>query len=172
MNISLCGFMGCGKTTVGKRLALLLGARFVDMDAYIEASEKMKVTEIFNTKGEPAFRSLETKAAAELSSLDGLIVATGGGAVLNAENTRLLKKNGVIVYLDVPLATIKERLLSDTTRPLLNSPDKSAQMARLFAERAPVYSAAADFPLSCAGLTSAAAADKLAEIFREQFSQP
>lgn len=164
--------MGCGKTTVGKRLASLLGASFVDMDAYIEAVQGMTVAAIFEKQGEKGFRQLETKAAGELSAHDGLVIATGGGTVLNSENTRLLKQNGVVVFLDVPLDVIAQRLANDTTRPLLNSADKQARMARLFALRAPAYRAAADFPLNCACLSSAEAAEGLAEKFREQFFQP
>ena len=123
-NLILCGFMGCGKTTVGRRLAALSGRELVDMDAYIEKEQGKTVREIFDTLGESAFRQMETEAARALSQKNGLVIASGGGTVLNPENVRLLRQSGKILLLDVPLAALQERLKSDTQRPLLQRPDR------------------------------------------------
>ena len=147
-NIVLCGFMGCGKTTVGMALARMLEYTFVDMDEYIVQKAGIPVTEIFARFGEEYFRELEAKAARELSARDRLVISAGGGTVLRAENVAVLKKGGVIVLIDVPLAVIQKRLDGDRSRPLLNRPDKGRYMRELFEKRAPVYRAAADIVVS------------------------
>ena len=96
-NLILCGFMGCGKTTVGRRLAALSGRELVDMDAYIEKEQGKTVREIFAALGESAFRQMETDAARALSQKNGLVIASGGGTVLNPENVRLLRQSGKIL---------------------------------------------------------------------------
>ena len=123
-NIILCGFMGCGKTTVGKNLQKRSGMHMIDTDAYIEKNQGMKISEIFDRYGEAYFRDLEYDACCELSKKSGIIISTGGGALTFERNVQALKKNGTIVLIDVPLDTIKERLKNDTTRPLLQRPDK------------------------------------------------
>jgi shikimate kinase len=143
-NIVLCGFMGCGKTTVGTALARKLGLTFIDMDEYITAKAGMSVSEIFSQFGETHFRALESQAAAELSQRSGLVISTGGGAVLNARNVACFKSGGLIVLLDVPLRVIKLRLDGDSSRPLLNRPDRDSAMSELFNKRVPHYIAAAD----------------------------
>lgn len=148
-NLFLCGFMGCGKTTVGRALAELLGARFVDMDAYIEKRAGMPVAAVFETGGEARFRALETQAARELGSLRGLVVGTGGGAALNPENVAAFKSAGagLVVLLDVPFPLLLARLAADArrqgaTRPLLAGGEEAVR--RLYEARLPVYRAAAD----------------------------
>jgi shikimate kinase len=143
-NIFLCGFMGCGKSTVGRALASQLGMDFIDMDAYIEETAKESVQEIFKNHGEARFRTLEHDAALALAALDGCVVGTGGGAVLSQDNVKAMKRGGLIVLIDVPLPIIARRLEGDTTRPLLQQPDKSAAMRALYEARMPVYRAAAD----------------------------
>lgn len=138
-NIYLCGFMGCGKSTVGKALAELLCMDFADMDKYIEKRAKQKISDIFQTCGESYFRKLETEAAKELSSKSGLIVATGGGAALSNENVAYFKSSGVIVLIDVPLGIIKKRLAGDKTRPLLQRPDKENALRSLYNARLSRY---------------------------------
>lgn len=144
-NIVLCGFMGCGKSTVGAALAELLDMRFIDMDAFIEEQSGMTVPEIFQKMGEPYFRTLETRCAETLSLQSGLVVSTGGGALLSPANAAFLKKSGVIVLIDVPLSLIECRLAGDTSRPLLNRADKSDEMRRLYGQRMSAYRAAADY---------------------------
>lgn len=144
-NIFLCGFMGCGKTTVGKSLASILEMKFVDMDVFIEENAGESVSEIFKNHGEAHFRALETSAAKKFSKMSGLVVATGGGAVLSPENAAFFKSGGYIILIDVPLPIITLRLADDDTRPLLKRRDKEAAMEKLYNERMPVYRAAADF---------------------------
>ncbi|MFT8887873.1 MAG: shikimate kinase [Ethanoligenens sp.] len=143
-NVVLCGFMGSGKSSVGAAMAALTGARFVDMDRYIEKQEGKRVSAIFREKGEAYFRELEKRAAASLSRQSGQIIATGGGAVMRAENVRAFRKGGVIVLLDVPLYVVQKRLHGDRSRPLLNAPDRGRALRELYKKRLPFYRAAAD----------------------------
>ena len=143
-NLVLCGFMGCGKSTVGKRLAKITGLPFVDMDAYIETRQGKKIRTIFEEEGEDAFRAMETQAAEELSQQTGQIIASGGGTVLRAENRNILRKSGTILLLDVPFSALRERLKRDTTRPLLQRPDREEAMKVLYEQRMPLYLEAAD----------------------------
>lgn len=143
-NIYLCGFMGCGKSTVGKELAALLGMDFIDMDTYIENRAGQKIGDIFKLHGEGCFRALEAKAAKELSQQSGFVVATGGGAILSDENVAGFKHSGVIVLIDVPLEIVKKRLAGDKTRPLLQTPDKETALRSLFDARLPRYRAVCD----------------------------
>lgn len=143
-NIVLCGFMGCGKTTVGKRLAALTGARFVDMDDYIEQQAGMTVSAIFEKFGEADFRRREREACRVLAQQSGLVIASGGGALTYPENVQALAATGCIVLIGVTPATVLKRLEGDTTRPLLAQPDKQSAVQELFRRRLPLYRAAAD----------------------------
>lgn len=147
-NIVLCGFMGCGKTTVGRNLARKSGRKFIDMDSYIEEKEGMKVSEIFEKYGESHFRDLEHEACLELADTKGLVIASGGGAFTFQRNIDAFKGKDKIVLLDVPLDIIKQRLKNDTTRPLLQRPDKEDAMRELYEKRLPIYLAAADITVS------------------------
>lgn len=147
-NIILCGFMGCGKTTVGENLKKKSGMPLVDTDAYIEKQNNMKISEIFQKYGEEYFRDLEYKACCELSEKKGIIISTGGGAVTFERNVISLKNNGVIVLLDVSLDTLKKRLEKDTTRPLLQRPDKDEAMRELYKKRMPLYRSASDIVIN------------------------
>ncbi|WP_101697319.1 shikimate kinase [Clostridium minihomine] len=150
-SIVLCGFMGSGKTTVGKQLAQMSNRQFVDLDQYIEQKQGQSVSDIFRSAGEPGFRQMETAAARDLSGSGNLVIATGGGTVLKAENIDLLCKNGVIVLLDVPLSTLETRLAQATDRPLLQREDKSEFMHRLYEERMPFYRSAAQICVDADG---------------------
>lgn len=142
-NIILCGFMGCGKTTVGKRLAELAKMRFVDTDEAVTQATGMPVSEIFRLYGEEHFRGLEHNVCCELAKKDGLIIATGGGALTVERNVKVLNSSGKIILLDVSLETIKARLSGDSSRPLLNSPDRDEVMQQLYTQRIPLYRACA-----------------------------
>lgn len=145
-SIILCGFMGCGKTSVGKRAAGLMDRIFCDLDHYIEEKAGMTVSEIFERQGEAAFRKMETEAAAEVSGMDGMIIATGGGTVLAPRNVDIFHENsGIIVFLEVPVPVLTERLKNDTQRPLLQKPDREKVIAELVEKRYPLYRAAADY---------------------------
>lgn len=143
-NIVLCGFMGCGKSTVGKALAKKRGMKFVDMDDYIEEKQGMKISEIFEKYGESAFRDMEHQACKELSESEGYVIASGGGAFTFQRNVDVFKGKDKIVLIDVPLAVISERLKNDKVRPLLQRPDKEQAMRELYEKRLPVYLKAAD----------------------------
>lgn len=143
-NIILCGFMGCGKTTVGKIIARKTGRRFVDMDSLIEEKAGMTVSEIFELHGEEGFRDLEHKICAEIAEQQNLIVASGGGALTFERNVAVFRGRDKIVLLDVPLDVISLRLQNDSTRPLLQRPDREEAMKRLYDRRMPLYLAAAD----------------------------
>ena len=143
-NLILCGFMGSGKTTVGRLLAEKTGRRFVDLDRWIEEREGMPVSAIFSKHGEGRFRELERRAADELSLETGLVIAPGGGALLDPESAAALKAGGVVVLLDASLAAVRARLAGDRTRPLLQRADRDAAMESLYSARLPLYRAAAD----------------------------
>ena len=143
-NIILCGFMGCGKSTVCALLAKKTGMSFIDLDSYIEKKENKTVSKIFADSGEDYFRALEIEAARELSERNGLVIAAGGGTLVFRENVEVLKKSGRIVLLELPVETVAKRLENDTTRPLLNRPDKDEAMRELYNKRLPLYRAAAD----------------------------
>ncbi len=144
-NIILSGFMGSGKTTVGRVLARSLRMHFVDMDRYIEEKAGRSVKEIFAENGEAYFRALEARTVRELAKEKRYVVASGGGTLMDPENVRAFREGGGTVYfLDVPAAALKERLKNDTKRPLLQVPDRNAVIDRLLLERRPKYLAGAD----------------------------
>ena len=144
-NIVLSGFMGSGKTTIGRRLASALQMRFVDMDRYIEQKAGMTVSEIFAQHGETHFRKLEAEAVRDLAQEKHLVIAAGGGTLMQPANVEAFHAGGGdIYYLDVPLRALQERLKRDTRRPLLQTEDRNAVIERLLSGRRPQYMAAAD----------------------------
>ncbi|MFI3325290.1 MAG: shikimate kinase [Clostridia bacterium] len=154
MKILLCGFMGCGKTSIGKRTAKLLNYKFVDMDIYIENKENLTVKEIFAKKGESYFRDLETKICAELCQFDNIIIASGGGTVMKKENIEVLNKaNCKIIFIEVPIKALQERLKRDTRRPLLQRNDRNEFIENLYNERYPVYKKVCDITFDGAAPT-------------------
>jgi shikimate kinase len=137
MVIFLCGFMGCGKSTVGRELAKLMGSKFVDMDVYIESKEGMPIPEIFAQKGEPYFRQVEAETVVELSKTNA-IVGCGGGAMLNSTSAEVGRKAGQVIFLDVPFDTCYERIEGDTNRPIVMNNSKE-QLEEIFNKRHEVY---------------------------------
>lgn len=122
MKIFLIGFMGSGKTTLGKQLAAELGCRFIDQDSAIEKAEKMSITEIFSLKGEAKFREIERLTLAELALRDNIVVATGGGAPCFFDNAETMKKSGISIYLKVSPQTLFNRLrVANAHRPLISA---------------------------------------------------
>lgn len=134
--IFLVGFMGAGKTTVGRALAAALGWAFADLDALIEQREGRTIREIFETEGEPAFRRREREAIAACRDLRETVVALGGGAYVAEANRSLLRQTGITVWLDCPLEVCLHRICGDQARPLLRS---RAEMGELFERRRPAY---------------------------------
>ena len=147
-NIILCGFMGCGKSTVGKLLAKKLGMSFIDMDTYIEEKATMTVTEIFAKYSEGHFRDLEHQACIDLNSTDNKVIAAGGGTLTFDRNTKVLKENGTIVLLEVSYETLCSRLKNDTSRPLLQCENRNEKIKEMLDIRMPVYKKAADITIN------------------------
>jgi len=142
-NIFLVGMMGAGKTSVGKLLARNLGKQFYDSDHAIEARTGVKIPVIFELEGEQGFRDREAAVIDELTALHGVVLATGGGAVLREENRRVLTGRGVVVYLRASVADLWNRTRHDRNRPLLQTADPHARLAQLYQERDPLYRAVA-----------------------------
>lgn len=143
-NLFLVGMMGAGKTTVGRTLARRLKLRFVDSDHEIEARCGVKIPVIFEIEGEAGFRSREAQALAELTLLEGIVLATGGGAVLREESRRLLAERGMVIYLRATPEHLFERVRQDRNRPLLATGDPLARLRQLYRERDPLYREVAD----------------------------
>ena len=144
--IFLCGFMGCGKSTVGKILARKMKVRCIDLDKYIEEKEGMTIPEIFDTKGEDYFRRCETKALAEFKDTGG-IVATGGGALLSEENGKVAKESGFVVFIDTRFEDCYERIKDDPHRPIAFNSTKQ-QLKDRYDYRRPLYKAHSDYTVS------------------------
>lgn len=140
--VALIGLMGCGKSTVGARLAHLLGAEFRDADAEIEAAAGMTIPEIFESYGEQAFRDGEKRVIARLMAGPPLIIATGGGAYMAAETREAIHDAGAAIWLHADLDTLVERTSRRRSRPLLNRGDPREILSGLMATRYPVYAGA------------------------------
>jgi len=138
-NIFLVGLMGAGKTSVGKLLARRLGKTFHDCDHEIEAATGVRVPLIFEIEGEDGFRARETKMLAELTQRRGIVLATGGGAVLCEENRKALAANGTVIYLRASPHDLWQRTRHDRNRPLLQTADPLAKLTELYALRDPLY---------------------------------
>lgn len=146
MNLVLIGFMGCGKTTLGRSLSLHSGYEFLDMDAEIERQAGMPITEIFHRCGEARFRELEHAFLQSLSAKENLILSTGGGIVLNPANMAILKQFGTVVFLSPPTDVLLKRLSDDVTRPLIAHKAPS-EILELYRQRLPLYRQYADITL-------------------------
>lgn len=147
-NILLVGYMGCGKSTVGRALAEMTGRSFLDTDAMIQEAEDCSIREIFEKRGEEAFRDMETRMVKHLSETAvNSVIATGGGIVLRKENRDLMRDTGRVILLDASPEETLYRIRSDSTRPLLDSVSEeelSHKITRMLRERGPAYSAAAE----------------------------
>jgi len=138
-NIVLTGFMGTGKSEVGKELSRMCGMRLIDIDQEIETSQQESISEIFSGHGEDYFRQIETAAILKFSSEQGVIISTGGGAVLREENLRALQACGIVFCLTASPETIMLRTAGNNDRPLLQSDDRQMKISKLLAERQPLY---------------------------------
>ncbi len=136
-NIYLVGFMGSGKSTVGKIVSKKTGMDFIDVDQLIEEKERKKIREIFKEKGEQYFRAKEKETLNEITSKKNLVVSTGGGLGADAENMKKMKQTGLVIWLDASIKTILERTKNDTDRPLLQQPYE--KIKKLFEERKKIY---------------------------------
>jgi shikimate kinase len=143
--------MGAGKTTVGRRLAELCGLHFVDSDHEIESRCGVEVAFIFEKEGEEGFRRRERQTIAELTTQESLVLATGGGAILDPENRRHLSQRGFVVYLQAGIEQQLARTERTDNRPLLRGVDRRATLERLLSIRDPLYREIADLVLSTDG---------------------
>lgn len=166
-NIYLVGLMGAGKTTVGRQLAKRLGRTFYDSDHEIVARTGVPIPTIFEIEGEDGFRRREAQAIAELSCEQNIVLATGGGVVLNPENRRRLHETGWVVYLNVPPTLLYERTRHDRNRPLLQVADPLARLEELYAIRDPLYREAAHFVVNGTHLVASGIVQNLLREFNQ-----
>lgn len=135
-SVYLCGFMGCGKSHIGRMLAHSTGRKFIDLDRYIVDKEGMTIPEIFEKYGEPHFRELEAKYIRELS--EGNIVATGGGALINDSTAKFAQESGLTVYINTSFEVCYDRIKNDTNRPLVVKNTRE-QLHELYCTRDVIY---------------------------------
>ena len=171
-NLVLVGPMGAGKTSIGRRLAERFGLPFVDADREIEAQTGASVSTIFECEGEAGFRAREGAILAELLSGSGRVLATGGGAVLAAENRQLLRGRGFVVHLHANVAAQLERLARDRTRPLLQRPDRETVLQQMAEARAPLYAEVAELRYDTSHQSFIDAASRLAALLAEHWRRP
>ena len=150
-NIFLIGPMGSGKTAVGRQIARLFHLTFYDSDADIEAKTGVDIPFIFEKEGEAGFRAREKESIERLTGLESIVLATGGGAVIDADNRRLLAERGVVIYLATSIDQQLERTRHGRHRPLLNDPDPEQRLRDLMLHRAALYAEIADFTISTDG---------------------
>jgi len=143
-NIFLVGPMGAGKTTIGRQLARALNVEFVDSDQEIEIQTGADITWIFDIEGESGFRLRETEVIDALTQRSGIVLATGGGAVLTPQNRTFLKNRGTVIYFYADLELLFKRTEKDSNRPLLHTEDPKARLEKLIKERDPLYREVAD----------------------------
>lgn len=161
-NIALIGFMGAGKTAAGKVLAEKLGRKFIELDFLVEQKAGKSIPEIFQKDGEIAFRELEIEVTKEVAKNSNLVIACGGGIVLNKINIDRLKQVSVIVYLTASPGAILKRVLSDgETRPLLKVSEKALKIRELLKLRRPFYERAADVRIDTSKLDVESVAEQI-----------
>jgi shikimate kinase len=158
--VALVGMMGAGKSSIGRRLAAKLGVPFRDADVEIEAAAGCSVSEIFERFGEAEFRKGERRVIGRLLGAESLVLATGGGAFINEETRAEIKAHGFSIWLKAPLELLVSRVRRRETRPLLKDGDPHEIMARLLAEREPIY-AQADITLDSEEGPHAVVVDRL-----------
>ena len=173
-NLVLVGPMGAGKTSVGKVLADRLDLKFIDSDHELEVRCGADIPWIFDIEGEAGFRARETEVLTELCNQSGILLATGGGAVISAENRQLLRKAGVVVHLSASAEQIYQRVRHDHNRPLLQVDDPRAAIADILEKREPLYREVADIVICSSekespGSMAAAVYKELAHRFAKEF---
>lgn len=160
-NIILVGFMGTGKSSLGRLIAKKTGRRFVDTDHLIVESQGREISTIFKENGEEHFRQIETSTLETLKPFSGLVIATGGGIVTRPENVPLLQKQGFVVWLQADEEEIFRRVSRNSKRPLLQTEDPRKTIADLLAKRRPLYAAVCHFSIDTTLLTHQQAAEAI-----------
>ncbi len=171
VNVVLVGFMGCGKTTLGARLAEMLGLKFVDMDDCIIRKAGCSIPEIFAARGEAGFREIESVVLEELRAEERQVIATGGGVVTIPGNLPRLRAAGFVVWLNPPERDIWARVSRNRGRPLLQTENPRQTVHDLLEKRLPLYASVADLEADTKGLTPDEAAYGIAESVRLHFSR-
>ncbi|HEY5972532.1 MAG TPA: shikimate kinase [Pseudoxanthomonas sp.] len=170
-NLILVGPMGAGKTSVGRRLAERFGLEFVDADQALVERTGAAITTIFEHVGEAGFREREKATLAQLLADEGKLVSTGGGAVLDDDNRRLMRERGFVVYLRVGVEAQLKRLGRDRNRPLLQRDDREQVLHELAAVREPLYAEVADLMLDTDDLSPGSATSALAQLLAAQWQR-
>lgn len=167
-NLFLVGLMGAGKTTLGKHIAQMLNRPFYDSDQEICKRTGVSIPTIFELEGEQGFRDREAAMIDELTALDNIVLATGGGAVMREENHRRLRERGTVVYLHVNPDILLERTRYDTNRPLLQVADPLAKLQELYAVRDSVYRSAAHIVIEANRQNCHKTAENLLQIWAQK----
>ena len=170
-NIILVGFMGSGKSSTGRYIAEKLGRPFLDMDTEIERREGRAIPQIFAQNGEPYFRQLERSLVQELSAQSGLVIAPGGGIVLNSDNVRDFAASGLVINLRVSPDWVLRRVGQDPNRPLLQGGDPLQRIRDLMDKRKALY-AAVPYQVDTDGLTPEVVGDLVLDLFRTTAPSP
>jgi shikimate kinase len=165
-NLVLVGFMGSGKSSVGREIARRWGFRFVDTDTTIRQKYRISIPDIFASFGEPVFRDEENKALLDLQNSRHAVIATGGGIVLQDRNHPLLRSLGVVAWLTASEEVIWERVSRNQNRPLLRTKDPRATIGDLMSTRCPLYGSLADITVETSGLTHQEVADRVLAAIR------
>ncbi|HRD71771.1 MAG TPA: shikimate kinase [Aquimonas sp.] len=170
-NLILIGPMGAGKSTIGKRLAKRFGLAFFDADQEIERQAGASINVIFEMEGEGLFRRREFEALTTLCSQSDCVIATGGGAVLLAQNRDLLRRSGFVVYLRTSVEQQLQRLRHDTSRPLLATPDRDSRLQEMARVRGPLYRETADLVFESDQAHASQAADRLCHVLNRRWKR-
>jgi len=172
-NIALIGFMGTGKTVIGARLAKLLNKGFIELDQLIERKASKSIPQIFAEDGEIRFREYEMELCKEVSQRENVVIACGGGIVLNKVNIDYLKQSSILICLKTTPEVIFQRISKDgkEKRPLLNKPDPKAEIKQLLKFRAPFYNAATEYQIDTSKLSIDQVVEKIRKIFESAQTQ-
>ena len=162
-NFVLIGFMGCGKSSVGRKLSSLTGHRFLDTDELVVKAEGRSIPDIFAASGEEGFREIEQRVLADLIGVAGVVLSTGGGAIIREANREALKKIGIVVWLDSDPDILFERAIRSGKRPLLQTQNPRETFDQLLSARRPIYESFADFRFDSSGVDQDEAARKVLE---------
>jgi len=169
-SIYLIGLMGAGKTTIGRLLAKSLGLAFYDSDKAIEDITGVDIATIFEFEGEKGFRIRESKMIKELTQLEDIVLATGGGVILDQENREYLKENGFVVYLQCSVDRIVDRTSRNSQRPLLNVDNPKEKIQALLNEREELYLSCADFVIDSGQMQSKLAVKEILKEYSEKYN--